>query len=119
MTIRRIIACILILTLSLAGLGHAENSPTNEAQADAYILAGGSWSDLCGDAENSASHAEICLACLLSQTSALAEPAHFARPADTFAAITLPRCDVSNAMPSLHATPAARAPPFVLSGPTN
>ena len=75
MILRGIITTILLVALTLVSFGHQTLSPQTEAQVDAYILAGGDWSDLCGESEDPLAHASKCMACLIAQACALPAPA--------------------------------------------
>ncbi|MDX8348869.1 hypothetical protein SLH49_12855 [Cognatiyoonia sp. IB215446] len=113
MILRGIITTILLVALTLVSFGHQTLSPQTEAQVDAYILAGGDWSDLCGEGEDPLAHASKCMACLIAQACALPAPAANATQlsASTPVRWTLAvETAVLAAPPSSHP---ARAPPFV------
>ncbi len=114
MIMRRIIASILMVALTLVSFGHQSLSPGAEAQAESYILAGGDWADLCGDEGDPLAHVTKCMACLISQACAVPAPGDIAHPATTYTALTWAITPENTAIASWYSSQTARAPPFRL-----
>jgi len=60
------IIMVTVIALTMIGFGHRPMAPAAQAQAAAYVLAGGSWTDLCGDAQDPTAHNGPCMACVIS-----------------------------------------------------
>ncbi len=112
MFLRALISVTLALALALVGFGHQSVAPSDNAQATAYVLAGGSWADICGDSGDPRDGGTYCQACVISQTCALNAPAQMviaagqAMPLDVVAPQTL------NRLSTVYWAHGARAPPL-------
>ncbi|WP_411892003.1 hypothetical protein [Yoonia sp. SDW83-1] len=111
---RGIISALGILALLTVSLGHQPPDPGKQAQAAAYILAGGSFSDLCSEnGDPTAGHTPGCEACTISATCALpdasGQPMHVSLPR-TIAWINRHVVETTTRM---NPDAPARAPPFV------
>lgn len=113
MILRSLIAALVLVALTLSSFGHRTLSPADEAQADAYILAGGDWASLCGESGDPLSTTAKCMACVIAHNCALPTPVLAARPLSPGEANVWPLA-ADRPLVSAH-TPAhpARAPPFV------
>ncbi|MDO6590761.1 hypothetical protein DS901_05105 [Loktanella sp. D2R18] len=112
MILRALISVTLALALALVGFGHQSVAPTDNAQASAYVLAGGSWADICGDSGDPRDGGtSYCQACVISQTCAMGAPAQMviadaqAMPLNVAAPQTL------NRLSTIYWAHGARAPP--------
>ncbi|MEM9785715.1 MAG: hypothetical protein AAF801_04390 [Pseudomonadota bacterium] len=115
MIVRGIITSLLVVALTLISFGHQTLSPKTEAQAQAYILAGGDWADLCGDAGDPLAHVTKCMACVISQLCAVPTPSDVARPLNAGTALAWVIVLERNPAPAAHSTQSARAPPVRLT----
>ncbi|MDP5084296.1 MAG: hypothetical protein NWQ23_02665 [Yoonia sp.] len=77
---RGLISLCLLVALTLSSFGHRTLSADAEAQAEAFILAGGNWADLCGDDGDPLASGAKCMACVIAHTCHLPEPALAALP---------------------------------------
>lgn len=113
MILRGVISAILLIALTLSSFGHRSLSLTDEMQAQSYLLAGGDWDELCGDADDPLAHVTKCIACVLAQTCALPAPAGATHITAASTVLVWPtQRDAYRAMQALRFHP-ARAPPFV------
>jgi len=113
MIFRGIIPSILLLALTLVSFGHQTLSPQTEAQVDAYILAGGDWSDLCGDSQDPLAHATKCMACLIAQACAVPTPTDDVTPLSVSTSLRWTMVAETTVFAAPHSSHTARAPPFV------
>jgi hypothetical protein len=75
MIVRAFLNLTLAVALVLIGFGHQPITATKDAQASAYVLAGGSWADICGqsgDPRNDS--ATQCQACVIGQSCPIDAP---------------------------------------------
>lgn len=112
MILRSLISALVLIALTLSSFGHRTLSPGDEAQAEAFILAGGDWATLCGDGDDPLSTAGKCMACVIAQNCALPTPITTARSIASGEAIIWSRA--AGQFPAVANTVAhpARAPPF-------
>lgn len=114
MMARWIISAALLLALTLSGLGHHSTSPDKQAQATAYILAGGNWADLCSDGTNPTPTGNKCLACVIGPGCTL--PGHANTPQKRAGSVGLAwnngnQINTQQIQSTAHS---ARAPPFLV-----
>ncbi len=110
---RGLISFILMIALALVGFGHRSLAPAADAQATAYVLAGGDWSDICGQSGDPRhAQADQCLACVISHSCVTPEPAY--APALTITAATIWAAPAHRIyrLSSLDWSYPARAPPL-------
>ena len=112
--IRSFIAALLTVALTLVSFGHQSVSPKAQAQADAYILAGGSWSDLCGENGDPLAHSAKCMACLITAGCALPPPAATVHRTGLVIRVAWSVSADTSHVITAHAPQMARAPPFHL-----
>ena len=75
MIIRALISAIVMFALTMVGFGHRPLTPAADAQATAYALAGGSWTDICGqDGDPRHTTTPACQACIIAHSCLLAAP---------------------------------------------
>lgn len=71
-----------IVAIALVALGFGHRLPTaSDAAVDAFMLAGGDLSDLCGDGTQGSAHRD-CPACHITSASLLPDPAETVRDAE-------------------------------------
>jgi hypothetical protein len=110
---RGIITAILTIALALLSFGHQSLSPASEAQVQSYILAGGSWADLCGDGGDPLAGVGKCTACVISQGCALPPPLDTHHPSEVGTTIAWPITNATTTLATHTGSHRARAPPFV------
>lgn len=109
---RGIISFVVMIALAMVGFGHKSLTPAADAQATAYILAGGSWSDLCGqDGDPRHASADQCRACVISHGCLLDTPAVTAATLITASALVARPYQSISHLSGLDWAYAARAPP--------
>lgn len=109
-----IITTILTLALTLVSFGHRTLSPAAEAQAEAYILAGGNWAELCGESGDPLAGISKCMACVISQTCALLDSPSVNHPTQTATALNWVPQRASATSANATKSHPARGPPFRL-----
>lgn len=87
---RALTTLCLMAALVFASFGHLTASPTEAAQREAYLLAGGDWNALCTDSDTSEHVMVDCMACVIAKTS-LAPP------------VTVAPSSLGHAIPTSHA----------------
>ena len=69
MMLRALLSVTLALALALVGFGHQTLAPQDDAQASAYVLAGGSWADICGQSgDQRGGSISQCQACIIAKS---------------------------------------------------
>ena len=110
---RSIISALAIVALTLLSFGHRSADPGAQAQAAAYLLAGVSFSDLCGaNGDPSGAHGETCQACIISASCALPDTATEATRVGPYALVDWSAQPSNAYATSALNTALARAPPF-------
>ena len=75
MKTRALISLVLMLALAMIGFGHQPLTAKADAQATAYTIAGGSWTDICGqDGDPRHANASPCQACVIAHNCLLDAP---------------------------------------------
>lgn len=113
MITRWIISILLMIGLTFASFGHHTLAPDEQAQAEAYILAGGDWTDLCTDGTDPLGNAAKCMACVINHGCTL--PPNGAMPTQAARSISVAWVisDQTTQSPRSAYAHAARAPPFI------
>lgn len=113
MITRWIILTSLMIGLTFASFGHHTVAPDKQAQAQAYILAGGDWADLCSDNGDPLGGAAKCIACVIGHGCAL--PALNAAPIRATQGTAVAWVAQDQAVQPLRSLQShtARAPPFI------
>ncbi len=110
---RSLISALAIVALTLVSFGHRPLDPQAEAQATAYILAGGSFADICNETgSTNGSHLVDCAACILSATCALPDQSIVTTRASLARDTGWPDAHATQAHAVSRLAAAARAPPF-------
>lgn len=112
MIYRNLITLCLLMALTLSSFGHSTLSPDAEAQAEAYILAGGSWSDLCSNQGDPLAAGAKCIACIIGQSCLLSNPTGTARDWPTEIQLGRQIVNVFVDHTSMRSSHPARGPPF-------
>lgn len=105
---RIVLTPVVVVALTLVSFGHQRLSPGDQAQAEAYLLAGGDWSAICTDDQTIA---QTCLACVISATCALADKQHAAALDSVLAERHVPMSGPPIAVGLSRGIASARAPP--------
>ncbi|SFR38562.1 hypothetical protein SAMN04488005_1250 [Yoonia tamlensis] len=113
MILRALLSLTVAFALCLVGFGHKPLAPAQDAQAAAYVLAGGSWSDLCGQSGDPRDEtAAVCQACIIAKSCAFGAFAQSAFPL-VVATGHVPRAPQGLArLSNIDQANAARAPPL-------
>ncbi|WP_052700883.1 hypothetical protein [Loktanella sp. S4079] len=113
MALRALISLCLIVSLTLVGFGHRTLGPNTDARATAYVLAGGDWSDICGQSGDPRhAQSDRCIACVIAGGCLAPRMAELAQPdRDTRLLWRTPERD-THTLSELEWSYAARAPPL-------
>lgn len=107
------VACVAIVALLMVGLGHNRPALQQDAQATAYVLAGGSWDDLCGQpGDPRHMDSTACQACLISHSCLLDAPLQSALRVATNSTRVWPSHHTNHDLSQLDWAYAPRAPPL-------
>lgn len=69
---RLLVGCLLVVAMASASFAHAVMSRTTSPELSAYLAAGGSLAEICGDLEDRESHSgSKCEACRLIEVAAV------------------------------------------------
>ncbi|MCG3267669.1 hypothetical protein [Yoonia sp. I 8.24] len=112
MILRALISVTLALALALVGFGHQSVAPSDDGQATAYVLAGGSWADICGDSGDPRDGGTHCQACVISQTCALDAPTQMVIAAGQALPLHVVTPRTLNRLSTVYWAHGARAPPL-------
>ncbi len=113
MILRGIISALLLVALTLASFGHQSLSPSDKAQAEAYILAGGDWADLCSEDSDPFATVAKCMACIIAQGCAVPDPSDVTLTTQSGSMVVWPLQPTRLTIAKADVTHPARAPPFV------
>ncbi len=109
---RAIISLCVLIALTLSSFGHRTLSPQDQAQAQAYVLAGGDWADLCADGGAPLTSAATCMACVVALGCAVPPPAFTATTIQVEGGIYWSVQEAQQQTAIRSYAHAARAPPF-------
>ncbi|MEM8690513.1 MAG: hypothetical protein AAGG57_01390 [Pseudomonadota bacterium] len=75
-TSRLVIVVALMLAMASSAVAHRLAMPAPDPAAEAFLMAGGSWADVCGDAAPLHEVYELCETCRLVEDIALSDLQH-------------------------------------------